>query len=68
MKEFIGLPDVLEVSESTRPRKVILEFQIASANPDPEVQILSITPDNPVLENPIINPTNVSGVFSVQVN
>ncbi|KAG5274817.1 hypothetical protein AALO_G00140450 [Alosa alosa] len=65
--EFIDLPDVLEVTESTRPRKVILEFQIASANPDPDVQILSITPDNPVLEDPIVNPTNVSGVFSVQI-
>ncbi|XP_076125310.1 cadherin-related family member 4-like [Alosa pseudoharengus] len=67
LREFIDLPDVLEVTESTRPRKVILEFQIASANPDPDVQILSITPDNPVLEDPIVNPTNVSGVFSVQI-
>ncbi|XP_031423014.1 mucin-2-like [Clupea harengus] len=65
--EFINLPDVLEVTESTRPRKVIIEFQITSGNPDPKVQIISITPDDPVLEDPIINPTNVSGVFNVQI-
>ncbi|KAL2090717.1 hypothetical protein ACEWY4_012980 [Coilia grayii] len=65
--EFVNLPDVLEVSESTRPRKVILEFQIRSARADPDIQIISITPDQPVLEHPIVNPTNGSDVFNVQI-
>ncbi|XP_036806262.1 cadherin-related family member 4 isoform X2 [Oncorhynchus mykiss] len=64
---FIGLPASVSVSESTRPRSVVVEFQVQSSSLLPTVNILSVNPELAVFETPIVNPTNVSGIFNVQI-
>jgi hypothetical protein len=64
---FIGLPASVSVSESTRPRSVVVEFQVQSSSLLPTVNILSVNPELAVFETPIVNPTKVSGIFNVQV-
>lgn len=41
---FIGLPASVSVSESTRPRSVVVEFQVQSSSFLPTVNILSFHP------------------------
>ncbi|XP_029631264.1 cadherin-related family member 4 isoform X1 [Salmo trutta] len=64
---FIGLPASVSVSESTRPRSVVVEFQVQSSSLLPTVNILSVNPELAVFETPIVNPTDVSGIFNVQI-
>ncbi|MCJ8744200.1 hypothetical protein PDJAM_G00115710 [Pangasius djambal] len=64
---FVDLPVWVEVLESTVPRSVIAQFQIHSSNPDPELHILSVSPHAAVFETPLVNPTNVSDIFTAQI-
>ncbi|XP_045079153.1 cadherin-related family member 4-like [Coregonus clupeaformis] len=64
---FIDLPASVSVSESTRPRSVVVEFQVQSSSLLPTVIILSVNPELAVFETPIVNPTKVSGIFNVQI-
>ncbi|CAB1353807.1 unnamed protein product, partial [Coregonus sp. 'balchen'] len=57
----------VSVSESTRPRSVVVEFQVQSSSLLPTVIILSVNPELAVFETPIVNPTKVSGIFNVQI-
>ncbi|XP_046881073.1 protocadherin gamma-A4-like [Hypomesus transpacificus] len=65
--EFIGLPSSVSVLESRRPRAVVAEFQVQSSSLLPSVLILSVTPNSNLFEMPIVSPTNISGIFNVQI-
>ncbi|KAG9353247.1 hypothetical protein JZ751_017823, partial [Albula glossodonta] len=53
--------------ESARPRSLVVEFRVQSADPLPIVEIASLTPDIGTFETPIINPANTSNIFVVQI-
>ncbi|KAM3877834.1 cadherin-related family member 4-like [Diretmus argenteus] len=65
--EFINLPASVLVLENVRPRSVLAEVQVQSPSSVPTVHILSVTPHDNLFETPIVNPTNVSGIFNVLI-
>ncbi|KAJ8409370.1 hypothetical protein AAFF_G00235680 [Aldrovandia affinis] len=64
---FIDLPASVDVLESTRPRSLVVEFRVQSADPRPTVEIVSLTPDSGAFEVPIVNPGNTTSTFGVQI-
>ncbi|KAI4876738.1 hypothetical protein NFI96_033831 [Prochilodus magdalenae] len=64
---FIDLPVWAEVLESAAPGSVMVQFQIQSDEPHPELQILSVTPAAALFRTPVINPSDIPDFFTVQM-
>ncbi|XP_035244486.1 cadherin-related family member 4-like [Anguilla anguilla] len=64
---FIDLPASVAILESTRPRSVVVEFRVQSADPSPTVEIVSLIPESRVFETPIVSQVNASNIFTVQI-
>ncbi|XP_036416084.1 cadherin-related family member 4-like [Colossoma macropomum] len=64
---FVDLPMWVEVAESAVPGSAIVQFQIQSDEPHPDLQVLSVSPPAALFQTPIINPTDIPDLYIVQI-
>ncbi|XP_058844710.1 cadherin-related family member 4-like isoform X2 [Acipenser ruthenus] len=53
--EFIGLQRIVKIQEDSQPNSLVLEFQVKTVDPDPQIEIFNINPPTTVFALPTIH-------------